>query len=114
MNETNPNPDQDQAPSPVSPRQRMKELQAIPERQRTDAEWDELNELEIMLASGNREGAPDPSARRDMKPLSSQGGQGQGQGGQPKPGNGGGRGRKPQRKFHKRPPKAGGGQGPQR
>jgi hypothetical protein len=101
MNEQNPNPNPNQAPSPISPRQRMKELQDIPERQRTDAEWDELNELEIMLASGNREGAPDPSARRDVKVQ--QGGQ------QPKT-DGGPRGRRPQRKFQKRPPKGGGPQ----
>ena len=33
----------------------MQELLAIPDGQRTDEQWDELNELEIMLASGNRE-----------------------------------------------------------
>jgi hypothetical protein len=42
----------------------MKELQAIPDRQRTDAEWDELNDLEIKLASVNRQGAPMPNAQR--------------------------------------------------
>jgi len=36
--------------NPVSPRQRMQELLAIPDRNRTDAEWDELNELEIAPA----------------------------------------------------------------
>jgi len=49
---------------PPSPRQRLQELLAIPERQRTDQEWDELNELEIALASANREGAPEPAGRR--------------------------------------------------
>ena len=34
----------------------MQELLAIPDRNRTDSEWDELNELEIALASGNRPG----------------------------------------------------------
>ena len=48
---------------PISPRARLQQLQAIPDRQRTDAEWDELNELEIMLASGNRPGAPNPNVR---------------------------------------------------
>ena len=31
-------------------RRRLQQLLAIPDRQRTDAEWDELNELEIMFA----------------------------------------------------------------
>lgn len=31
---------------------------SIPERDRTDAEWDELNELEIQTAPGNRAGNP--------------------------------------------------------
>lgn len=48
-------------PKPVSPRARMLALQAIPDSQRTDAEWDELNELEIMFAPGNRIGTPDRS-----------------------------------------------------
>jgi hypothetical protein len=43
-----------------SPRQRLQALLAVPERERTDAQWDEINELEIMLAPGNREGAPTP------------------------------------------------------
>ena len=43
-------------PAPVSfdPRRRIRELLAIPDRDRTDAEWDELNELEIQTAPGNR------------------------------------------------------------
>src|SRR5689334_14995129 len=52
------------APQPTSPRRRLQELLAIPDGQRTDEEWDELNELEISLAPGNREGAPDPNLRR--------------------------------------------------
>ncbi|MDR2508441.1 MAG: hypothetical protein LBD67_10745 [Candidatus Accumulibacter sp.] len=39
----------------IDPRRRIRELLAIPERDRTDAEWDELNELEIRTAPGNRE-----------------------------------------------------------
>ncbi|MCX8087053.1 MAG: hypothetical protein N3C63_09175 [Rhodocyclaceae bacterium] len=39
---------------PFDPRRRIRELLAIPERDRTDAEWDELNELEIQTAPGNR------------------------------------------------------------
>ena len=67
------------APQPVSPRQRLQELLAIPEGQRTDAQWDELNELEIKLASGNRQDAPGQGARRNA-PITA---------GNPKPGGGG-------------------------
>lgn len=35
-------------------RRRIRELLAIPDRDRTDEEWDELNELEIRTAPGNR------------------------------------------------------------
>src|SRR5262245_62979218 len=87
---------------PISPRALLQELRPIPERQRTDAQWDELNELEIKLAAGNREGAPQQNPRGNTPP----------QGGQPRPGGqprqGGGQqnqGRRQQRKFHQRPPK---------
>lgn len=92
-------------PQQVSPRQRMQALLAIPDSQRTDEQWDELNELEIMLAPVNREGAPEPGARR--RPSSGQ----SGQPGQAKPsggGAGGGAGepgRKPFRKTLRRPRK---------
>lgn len=94
---------------PVSPRTRLQQLQAIPERQRTDSEWDELNELEIMLASGNRQGAPNPNVR-NSGPMSGGGNQqrqgGGGGGGQQRPGGGQPhRGQRPGRKFHQRPPK---------
>ncbi len=36
-------------------RRRIRELLSIPDRDRTDAEWDELNELEIRTAPGNRD-----------------------------------------------------------
>jgi hypothetical protein len=72
---------------------RLRELLQIPDRERTDAQWDELNELEIVLASSNRQGAPRPEQ---------QGGGGQNNrqrhGGAPHPGN-------PGRKFHNRGPK---------
>jgi hypothetical protein len=42
------------------PRRRIRELMSIPERDRTDAEWDELNELEIQTAPGNRSGNAQP------------------------------------------------------
>lgn len=80
---------------PTSPRQRLKELQSIPERQRTDAEWDELNELEIALASVNRTESREPGPRRNTPPPAAN---------QPKPG-GSAAGKRPARKFQKRPPK---------
>jgi hypothetical protein len=42
------------AAPPFDPRRRLRELLSIPERDRTDAQWDEINELEIQLAPGNR------------------------------------------------------------
>lgn len=46
-------------PPPPDPRRRLRELLAIPDHQRTDAIWDEIIELEICLAPGNRvQGAP--------------------------------------------------------
>lgn len=80
---------------PISPRHRLQELLSIPERNRTDAQWDEINELEIALASVNRTEARDPGVRRNSPAPSNH---------QPKS-NGGAQGKKPPRKFHKRPPK---------
>jgi hypothetical protein len=92
-------------PQSNSPRTRLQVLRAIPERDRTEAEWDEMNELEIMLAAENRQ----------IIPAQGQGqgqghGQGQGQGhgqnmrqksGGPSP-KGPAHGKQPDRKFHKR------------
>lgn len=52
----------------ISPRRRLQALLAIPERDRTDAEWDELNELEISLAPVNRIDGPEPGARKSASP----------------------------------------------
>jgi hypothetical protein len=50
-------------------RARLRELLDIPDRDRTDEQWDELNELEISLAQGNRQGAPQPGQQpRDNRP----------------------------------------------
>ncbi len=49
-------------PPAFDPRRRIRELLAIPERDRTDAEWDELNELEIQTAPGNRIGNQPPGS----------------------------------------------------
>jgi hypothetical protein len=91
-------------PQPPSPRRRLQALLAIPDNQRTDAEWDELHELEIQLAPGNRVGGPEPGgARRGPPPASGNprpGGSGQ-------PGGGGQPGKKPFRKPRKKaPPKS--------
>jgi hypothetical protein len=67
------------APQPVPPRRRLQELRAIPDGQRSEAEWDELHELEISLAPGNRaDGAPprgDFSPPRGDGPPRGEGGQ---------------------------------------
>lgn len=100
---TSPAPDQvaPVATTPVvpafDPRRRIRELLSIPERDRTDAEWDELNELEIQTAPGNRTSNQPPLAYSG-KPS--------GGGGMPsknrfkgksrKPGQGGGGNRPPQ------------------
>ncbi|MDP2135921.1 MAG: hypothetical protein Q8J99_20145 [Sulfuritalea sp.] len=63
-------------PQPQDPRRRLRELLAIPDHQRTDAIWDEIIELEICLAPGNRiqpGGQPEPGRRQGS-------GQGAGQG----------------------------------
>ena len=78
---------------PVSPRARLQSLLSIPERQRTDAEWDEINQLEISLAPGNRESAPEPGGHRP--------GGGPRNGGQKQ--GGGLRNKNQQKKFHKKP-----------
>ena len=82
-------------PQGMPPRQRLRALLSIPEKERTEAQWEELNELEIRLASGNRQEAagtpPHPSSMT---------------GGPPKP-HPGTQIRKPLKKFHKRPPRRG-------
>ena len=83
--------------TPIPPRRRLQELLAIPERQRTDEQWDEINELEIKLASANREDAPDPNARRDTPHNTNN------QSRRNRPPGGGQQGKRPPRKFHKKP-----------
>jgi hypothetical protein len=86
-------------PKPVSPRSRLQALLAVPERDRTDEQWDELNELEIMLASGNRER---PEQQQGERHNNNPGGGGrQRPPGQP-------HGGKPPKKFHRRPQKRNG------
>jgi hypothetical protein len=101
--------DKPQAPPP---RARLQALRAIPERDRTEAEWDELNELEIMLAAENRQISPG-----QQQPMQQKGGggapghnrpQGQPRGQQPHgqqqpQGQQQPHGQQQERKFHKRP-----------
>ncbi|ARO87335.1 hypothetical protein EBAPG3_005870 [Nitrosospira lacus] len=51
-------------PQPISSHHRLQELLAIPERQRTEAQWDEINELEITLTPVNRALSPERGNRR--------------------------------------------------
>lgn len=97
--------DKPQAPPP---RARLQALRAIPERDRTEAEWDELNELEIMLASENRQISPGQQ-QQPMQPKVGGGApghnrpQGQPRGQQQPQGQQQPHGQQPERKFHKRP-----------
>lgn len=74
---------------PDDPRRRLRELLAIPERDRTDAQWDELAALEVELAPGNRI----DQGRRERPPQAPQRPPGKGHG---PPQRGGGK--KPQKK----------------
>ena len=81
-------------PQPLPPHVRLQQLQAIPEKERTDEQWDELNELEIKLASVNQQGAPAPGAARSGgAPAARPDHWGRG-----RPSNQG-------KKFHRRPPR---------
>ena len=80
-------------PQPMSPRARLQTLLSVPERERTEAQWDELNELEIMLAHENRRRVPEQGIRQNGTPP-----------GHSKPGGGPGA-KKQARKFHRRPPR---------
>ncbi len=64
-----------------SPRSRLQALLAIPDNQRTEEQWDELHELEITLAPGNRIG------HQEKQPSSGGPGKGRGGMGQPRGGN---------------------------
>jgi hypothetical protein len=86
---TNPNPENPpEAPVVVAPppdtRRRLRDLLSIPERDRTDEQWDEIIELEIQLAPGNRISGNEPlggnPGRNNMqhgKPGGNSGGPGQ-------------------------------------
>ena len=67
---------EEQPPAPVrnepqapDQRRRLRELLAIPDHQRTDAIWDEIIELEICLAPGNRvQGSPGAQQEPGRRP----------------------------------------------
>lgn len=80
----------------MPPRRRLEALLSIPEKERTEAQWDELNELEIGLASGNRPETAAHAASRGTPATASL----------PRPG-GGAQGKRPFKKFRKRPPNRG-------
>ena len=54
------------APPPNDNRRRLRELLSVPERDRTDEQWDEIIELEIQLAPGNRASASDPGSGQNL------------------------------------------------
>jgi hypothetical protein len=98
MDEEQPQQPQ-QSPQQISPQARLQQLLAIPDKSRTDEQWDELNELEIKLASVNRQGAPMPTSHRPG------GGQPQRNDRRGGGGGGGGGGRNQGKKFHGRRPR---------
>jgi len=55
-------------PQAQDPRRRLRELLAIPDRERTDAVWDEIIALEIELAPGNRATSPQADVGRRPEP----------------------------------------------
>ncbi|HMA87988.1 MAG TPA: hypothetical protein VKP89_04510 [Burkholderiales bacterium] len=63
-----PSAEQPAQPAQPDPRRRLRELLAIPERDRSDAVWDEIIELEIDLAPGNRASAPQGNGGRRQEP----------------------------------------------
>lgn len=97
---------------PISLRRRLQALQAIPDSERTEAQWDELNELEITLAPGNRISPPRFAEQRPEAPGVGNGprrakpGAPTGPGSGPGPGSGSGEPRrKPVKRIARRPPK---------
>ncbi len=73
MNDEKPIPEQPGEAPPLEPqaqdpRRRLRELLAIPDRERTDALWDEIITLEIQLAPGNRATSPQADVGRRPEP----------------------------------------------
>ncbi len=87
-------------PQENSPRRRLQVLLAIPERQRTDEQWDEINELEISLTSANRAAAP-PSELGNRQNAAAPSNHSN----HSRPNSNGERDKKPFKRTHKRPAK---------
>jgi hypothetical protein len=81
-------------PESISSYDRLKELLAIPERQRTEAQWDEINELEITLTPVNRVVTSERMIRRPAPAASPD---------QSKPRGEHAQGKRPVKKLRKRP-----------
>lgn len=109
----NPNPENPPVTPPVQQpdnRRRLRELLSIPERDRTDEQWDEIIELEIQLAPGNRisgndHGPVNTSGHQHGKP----GGGGQQKKHRPRTGPGGGNNNNNNRRPRQNKPSGGGG-----
>lgn len=94
MNTSNPESPPENPPVAVAPndnRRRLRELLSIPERDRTDEQWDEIIELEIQLAPGNRISGNEQGGSPGRGPMS-----------HGKPGGGGGGGGQQQKKHRPR------------
>ena len=96
-------------PPPQDPRRRLRELLAIPDHQRTDAIWDEIIELEISLAPGNRI-QPGSSGQGDPGRRPQGTGQNQGRRQEQPRRQDGTPGNKPSKRFFKKPKRPPGAQ----
>ena len=100
-------------PPPNDNRRRLRELLSVAERDRTDEQWDEIIELEIQLAPGNRISGNEHGAGQDRPPMFQNKPTGTGQ---PKkhrprtnnPGGGGGSGNNNNRRPRQNKPPSGG------
>lgn len=57
------------SPPPNDNRRRLRELLSVAERDRTDDQWDEIIELEIQLAPGNRISGNEQGTGQDRPPM---------------------------------------------
>lgn len=103
---------------PLHLRRRLRELLSVPERDRSDAQWDEIIELEIQLAPGNRiagheAGGSGGGHARHHTPRNNKsgGGGGQQQGGANTGGAGAQQKKHRPRSKNNRRPRPGGGKG---
>lgn len=83
---TQPNPENPPETPPVAApapqqdsRRRLRELLSVPERDRTDEQWDEIIELEIQLAPGNRLSPGEQVGSAPVRSTSGKTGAGSGQ-----------------------------------